>query len=164
MPTACSVPRRRRNAGTGTGTAQQQGALLPPSYKMATGPRPCTGFAVAWARRNAYDTILTKHHPALSDVVKRLRPLRLKRKLNPKAVKFSPTQSTTGETRPKGRFDSLPFSNGAAFKSIDEKDARVLGMKGGTPWKSTSSQGKSSSASSAELKKKLKFTANFFPS
>ena len=56
----------------------------------------------------------------------------------------------------KGRFGSLPFLNGAAFKSINVKDARVLGLKGGTPWKSTSSRGKSSSAFSAEFKKKLK--------
>ena len=107
---------------------KRKGSLLPPSYTMATGPRACAGFA-AWTRRNG--TILQKHHPALYDVVASLRLLRFQ--LNPEAGEFSPA------TKRKGRFDSLPFSNGEAFKSIDEKDACVSGMKCGTPWKSTSS-------------------------
>ena len=48
--------------------------------------------------------------------------------LDPKAAEYSPSQSTIEKTKAaKGRFVSLPFSNGAAFKSIDGRDARVLG-------------------------------------
>ena len=140
MAFRCSL--RRRN-----------GSLLPASYTKAKGPPTdgATGFAEDWPQRT--DAPLVEHRPDLCKALKSLRPLRLP--LDPKAAEYSPSQSTIEKTKAaKGRFASLPFSNGAAFKSNDGRDARVLGkVKVATRRNSKPSRGQ---PSSTELETQLR--------